>query len=42
MPSERNSQPNTAHFCESLTHVLPASPRRSAETAKANGTESPT
>ena len=42
MPSESASQPNTAHFCESLTQVLPASPSSSAEMAKANGTESPT
>ena len=42
MPSERKSQPATAHFCERVTHILSARPSSSAEIANANGTASPT
>ena len=42
MPSERKSQPNTAHFCERCTQSLSPRPSSSVETANANGTASPT
>ena len=42
MPSERKSQPNTAHFCERCTQSLSLRPSSSVEMAKANGTARPT
>ncbi len=42
MPSERKSQPKTAHFCDSVTQRRSARPMNSAARAKAKGTVRPT